>query len=80
MCLHKSFRLAIVELVKTCLDKSNSPSVNIEMLYGAYISQSPTLLTKEEFRDILLELSSPLTGYLGNSGDGFYFLRHIEMK
>ncbi len=50
------------------------------MLYGAYISQSPIPLKKEEFRDILLELSSPLTGYLGNSGDGFYFLRHIKRK
>ncbi len=39
-------------------------------------------LLEEKVRDLLIELSSPLTGYLGrvDESDQFYFLRELEIN
>ncbi|MEE3717989.1 DUF1802 family protein [Tumidithrix elongata RA019] len=77
-------RSHIVQTVKMCLEKFNSSSVDLDALSGAYhFSNPPKNLSKEELRDILIELSSPLAGYLGRVDenerkcDRFYFLRDL---
>lgn len=54
----------------------------IAYLKGSYDSSNPTQwLTEKEFQEILIELSSPLAGYLGRIKDDkteqFYFLRDL---
>jgi hypothetical protein len=56
----------------------------VDALRVAYIqSKPPQPLTTEEMHEILIELSSPLTGYLGREkgkdwkSDRFYFLRDL---
>ncbi len=78
-------RSQIVNLVKNYLEKSNLESVRIEGLYGAYInSEFSKQLNKETIYQILIELSSPLAGYLGRKkgknweNDQFYFLRELS--
>ena len=72
-------RSHVVELVKNHLEKTNSSTVGIGQLYGAYVaSQAPQSLTQEQLKEILIELSSPLAGYLGRDGEGFYFLRELR--
>ena len=79
-------RSHIIRLVKDLLQRGNSESVEFRDLRGAYtystFSQS---LEDEELHQILIELSSPLTGYLGREkgsnwqSDRFYFLRDLPM-
>jgi len=71
-------RSHVVELVRKYLASTNSSTVGIEQLYGAYVtSGAPQSLTQEELSEIMIELSSPLTGYLGREGTSFYFLRKL---
>jgi len=79
-------RSHIVQLVKDFLERTKSTSVEFNQLHGAYaFSMSPQPLKYEEMHEILIELSSPLTGYLGrikgeNLGrDRFYFLRDLPL-
>ena len=79
-------RSGIVWLVKDILQRSNSESVEFRDLRGAYLySPSPQPLKDEDLHEILIELSSPLTGYLGRikggsvESDRFYFLRELPM-
>ena len=79
-------RSHIVWLVKDILQKSKSESVEFRDLRGAYLySPSPQPLKDEDLREILIELSSPLTGYLGRIkgrdlySDRFYFLRDLPV-
>lgn len=73
-------RSGIVELVKNYLENSKSESAGVENLHGAYVTYNPSQsLTPEQLQEILIELSSPLTGYLGRKGDRFYFLRPLLM-
>jgi len=73
-------RSGIVELVKNYLENTNYESAGVEALHGAYFSSHPPQsLTTEQLQEILIELSSPLTGYLGRKGDRFYFLRPLLM-
>lgn len=77
-------RLAIVDLVKTYLEKSKTETATLDSIHTAYIlsdlnQQNP--LSKENLDAILSELASPLVGYLGCRGDstgrsGFYILKH----
>lgn len=77
-------RSYIVQLVKDFLERTRSESVEFNQLHGAYaFSMSPQPLNYEAMHEILVELSSPLTGYLGRikgddwRRDRFYFLRDL---
>jgi hypothetical protein len=79
-------RSHIVQLVKTYLKNTGSERVSVHALHGAYVMSHPPIpLTPEALQEILVELSSPLTGYLGrNKGregsDRFYFLRDLQIN
>ncbi|MBD2740067.1 DUF1802 family protein [Coleofasciculus sp. FACHB-1120] len=76
-------RSHLIQLLKKHLETTGEETVAIDALHVAYLYSSPPQpLKREEMHDILIELSSPLTGYLGRKkgGDGsdrFYFLRDL---
>jgi len=79
-------RSHIIELVKNYLQNSGTESAGVEALHGAYFgSLPPQALKTDEMHEILIELSSPLTGYLGRikgsdwKSDRFYFLRDLAI-
>ncbi len=74
-------RSNIIELVRKSLERSGKDLDSVEALYSAFtFSQNEHKLSQQQFRDILVELSSPLTGYLGESEDEqFYFLRSLNL-
>ena len=66
------------------LVKKTSKEIGIDYIFGVYEnSEYPKSLTDEELFEILIELSSPLAGYLGRvkgdgrTGDRFYYLRDL---
>jgi hypothetical protein len=71
--------------VKDYLEKTGFEKVSLHAFHGAYaISNPPVPLKTNALQEILIELSSPLTGYLGrNKGrdgsDRFYFLRDLPI-
>jgi hypothetical protein len=79
-----ALRSHLVKLVKQHQDNMQDETVEVATLYGAYgYSNPPQGLTREQMHEILIELSSPLTGYLGRikgndwRSDRFYFLRDL---
>lgn len=77
-------RSLVIRLVKTYQENTGHNEVGVEAIYGSYISSNPPqLLQQRDLHEILIELSSPLTGYLGRTkgsdwhGDRFYFLRDL---
>jgi hypothetical protein len=73
-------------MVKNFLENTGLDQAGVDALYGAYFgSNPPQPLQLREMHEILVELSSPLTGYLGrNKGsdwqrDRFYFLRDLTV-
>jgi Domain of unknown function (DUF1802) len=79
-------RSHIVHLVKKYLENTGFQQASVDALHGAYFaSHPPQPLQIEEMHDILVELSSPLTGYLGRiklgdwKSDRFYFLRELKL-
>jgi Domain of unknown function (DUF1802) len=81
--IHSKLQLRsnIIKLVKTSLKRSGKDIDSVAALYSAFtFSQNEHKLSQQQFRDILVELSSPLTGYLGKSEDEqFYFLRSLDL-
>ena len=80
-------RSHIVQLVKNYLQNAQLQDAGVDALHGIYFaSQPPQPLTLEEMHEILIELSSPLTGYLGRikesdwRSDRFYFLRELSVN
>ncbi|MEH2418857.1 DUF1802 family protein [Nostoc sp.] len=80
-------RSHIIQLVKNYLQNSGIESAGVEALHGAYFSSHPLQrITTAEMHEILIELSSPLTGYLGRikgsnlNSDRFYFLRDLPIN
>ena len=80
-------RSHIIQLVKNYLQNSGIKSAGVDALHGAYFgSNPPHPLKREEMHEILIELSSPLTGYLGRDkgsdwrSDRFYFLRDLPIS
>ena len=78
-------RSHLVELVKYYLQNSKLDSTGVEALHGVYFcSQPPQPLQIKEMHEILIELSSSSTGYLGRikgadwKSDKFYFLRNLR--
>jgi Domain of unknown function (DUF1802) len=79
-------RSHLVQLLKKYLEDTNFESIGVETLMGLYFSVTPPLtLQPKEMHEILIELSSPLAGYLGRSkgvdwqSDRFYFLRDLPI-
>ena len=77
-------RSHLIQIVKKHKENTGDKNIEVATLYGAYgYSNPPKSLSREEMYEILIELSSPLTGYLGrNKGidwksDKFYFLRDL---
>ena len=77
-------RSQLIQLVKNYLQNSKMDSTSVSTLHGAYsISQPPQPLETKQMHEILIELSSPLNGYLGRikgtdwESDKFYFLRDL---
>ncbi|MFO5492616.1 MAG: DUF1802 family protein [Cuspidothrix sp.] len=82
-------RSHIIQLVKNYLQNSGieSAGAGVDALHGAYFgSHPPQQLKPEEMHEILIELSSPLTGYLGREKgnnwktDKFYYLRDLPIN
>jgi len=79
-------RSHIVQVLKNYLNNSGNKSAEVEALHAAYITTHPQTLSLRRMHNILIELSSPLTGYLGRicqddwRRDRFYFLRDLPIK
>jgi hypothetical protein len=79
-------RSHLVQLVKNFLEDAGLEQAGVDALYGAYFgSKPPQPLQLREMHDILIELSSPLTGYVGRikgsdwQRDRFYFRRDLKV-
>ena len=79
-----NLRSHLVRLVKKYLEDTRFERASVDALHGAYFgSTPPQRLEPQEMHEILIELSSPLTGYLGRikgsdwRRDRFYFLRDL---
>lgn len=79
-------RSHLVQLVKKHLENTGDERVGVDALHGAYVySNPPQPLKSQAMHEILIELSSPLTGYLGRTkgsdwrSDRFYFLRDLPI-
>jgi Domain of unknown function (DUF1802) len=77
-------RSQVLSILKKYLETTGSKRASVDALSGAYsMSNPPKHLSREELHEILVELSSPLTGYAGrikgdNLGrDRFYFIRDL---
>ena len=77
-------RSHIVNVVKNFLQDARLQQAGVDALHGRYFgSNPPQRLEPQELHEILIELSSPLTGYLGRikgeslGRDRFYFLRDL---
>ncbi len=79
-------RSYIIQVLKNYLHNSGNKSAEVEALHAAYITTHPQTLDLRRMHDILIELSSPLTGYLGRicqedwRRDRFYFLRDLPLR
>ena len=79
-----NLRSHVISILKKYHENSGSEQASVDALSGAYsMSKPPKQLSREELHEILVELSSPLTGYLGREkgsdtkSDRFYFLRDL---
>jgi hypothetical protein len=72
-------RARIIDLVHDSLMSSGKDKESVDALHTIFnYTQRQNQMTREKFRDILIELASPLAGYLGKSEeDCFYFLRSL---
>ncbi|MFM6025710.1 MAG: DUF1802 domain-containing protein, partial [Dolichospermum sp.] len=80
-------RSHIILLVKRHLEKTGAKDAQVGNLCIAYLyDHPPQNLEHRELYDILIELSSPLTGYLGRikeddwKKDRFYYLRDLPIN
>ncbi|MFY7799821.1 MAG: DUF1802 family protein [Dolichospermum sp.] len=77
-------RSHIIQVLKNYLQLAKNEPIGVEVLHAIYrTSNPPQNLEDRELYDILIELSSPLTGYLGRikedfwKKDRFYYLRDL---
>jgi hypothetical protein len=79
-------RSQLVQLVKKYLENTGFERASVDSLHGAFSATSLNKLQPQEMHEILVELSSPLTGYLGRikgsdwRRDRFYFLRDLPIS
>src|SRR6476661_6009729 len=76
----------VLSIMKKYHENSGSERASVDALSGAYsMSNPPKKLSREELHEMLVELSSPLTGYAGRikgedlGRDRFYFLRDLSL-
>ncbi len=79
-------RSHVLSILKKYHENSGSERASVDALSGAYsMSNPPKKLSREELHEMLVELSSPLTGYAGRikgedlGRDRFYFLRDLSL-
>ncbi|MDJ0675237.1 MAG: DUF1802 family protein [Calothrix sp. MO_167.B42] len=78
-------RSHIIQVLKKHLELIQGEKEGVDGLYAAFVHSNPpqTIDSKQQMHEILIELSSPLTGYLGRdkgdtmNSDRFYFLRDL---
>ncbi|MFM6454437.1 MAG: hypothetical protein ACKPH7_21830 [Planktothrix sp.] len=76
-------RSHIIQVVKKYLNNAQVSEATVSGFHGSYCANPPQPLSERELYEILLELSSPLAGYLGRKkaedwrNDRFYFLREL---
>jgi hypothetical protein len=80
-----SIRSHIVNIFKNYLDSQQVLELGVEQFYIVYSLSKPLQkYSEQELHEVLIELSSPLTGYLARNkgkdwkGDRFYFLRFLR--
>ena len=79
-----ALRAQIVGQVRHYLEDAKAEDASVDSLHAVYIVSKPkNALSRQEFYEILVELSSPLTGHLGrrkdkDGRDHFYFLRELQ--
>jgi hypothetical protein len=80
-------RSHLVNVLKKYQEEKELEAVGFERICGVYDNSNPLKsLTDKEMHEILIELSSPLTGYLGRikgsdwQRDRFYFLRDLQIN
>ncbi|BAZ14045.1 hypothetical protein NIES4071_58850 [Calothrix sp. NIES-4071] len=77
-----NLRAQLIQLVKKYINNTGSEQANVDEVHGFAVAAS-IKIKKQELHEILVELSSPLTGYLGRIKgedwryDKFYFLRDL---
>ena len=79
-------RSHLLHILKTYQENTGHERASVDALSGAYsMSNPPKKLSREDLHEMLVELSSPLTGYAGRikgenlGGDRFYFLRDLPL-
>ncbi|MDJ0732925.1 MAG: DUF1802 family protein [Nostocaceae cyanobacterium] len=79
-------RSHIIQTLKKHLEIAKCEKAGVEALHAAFIhSNPPQMIDSKQLREILIELSSPLTGYIGRikgedwRRDYFYFLRDLPI-
>jgi hypothetical protein len=71
-------RSHIIEVVKNYLNNAQMTEATVSGIHGTYCANPLQPLSESQLYEILIELSSPLTGYLGRTEDNrFYFLREL---
>ena len=67
---------SIKELEK--FEKKAFPALEVKAHYNAaFARETGRPLNDQQVYELLIELSSPLAGYVGREGDRFYFLRDL---
>jgi hypothetical protein len=76
-------RSHIIKVVKDYLNNAQMAEATVSGIHGRYCSNQPQFLSERELHEILVELSSPLAGYVGRKkaedwrNDRFYYLREL---
>ncbi|WP_036843936.1 DUF1802 family protein [Planktothrix agardhii] len=76
-------RSHIIKVVKDYLNNAQMTEATVSGIHGLYCSNPPQPLPQKQLHEILVELSSPLAGYLGRNraddwrNDSFYYLREL---
>ncbi|MDB9314077.1 DUF1802 family protein [Spirulina sp. CS-785/01] len=80
-------RSHVIQVLQQYLHNTHLPEVSVDQLFGAYMgSPHPQPLNLLRLHEILIELSSPLTGYLGRirgetwKEDRFYVLQELNLN
>jgi hypothetical protein len=76
-------RSHIIQVVKNYLNNAQMTEATVSGIHGTYYFNPPQPLSQKQLHEILIELSSPLAGYLGRNiaddwrNDSFYYLREL---
>ncbi|CAD5919484.1 hypothetical protein PCC9214_00564 [Planktothrix tepida] len=78
-------RSHIIQVVKKYLNNAQVSEATVSGIHGSYCANPPQPLSEWQLYEILIELSSPLAGYIGRKkaedwrNDRFYFLRELTV-